>query len=1108
MNRLYRVLPMLLVLQPFLYCADRNTAETTKNTLFTAISPDSSGIRFKNTVAEDESVNPIVYQYAYNGGGVAVGDVNNDGLEDVFFTSNQQGSTLYLNQGQLRFNDISQEAGIRGHKGWQTGAAMADVNGDGLLDIYLCYSGNVSGKLRQNQLFINKGVNNGIPRFADEAAEFHVNDSAFSTSAAFFDYDHDDDLDMVLVNHSPLNFRNLDDTRIQKLLRTTDSLTGFKLYRNEQGIRFTEVTKVSGIRNTRLSYGLGVSVSDLNGDGWPDIYLSNDFIAPDYIYINNRDGTFTDRLAGMVSQTSEFSMGNDVADINNDGLMDIITTDMMPPDNYRQKMLFSDDNYELFDMRKRNGLHAQYMRNMLHLNNGDGTFSEIARLAGVSQTDWSWSPLFADFDGDGWKDLFVTNGFVHDYTNMDFEKYMMDKIRAKAGRVNKQDLLELVKQMPSSELTDVAYRNDSGFTFSKANAEWGIDKPSNSNGAAYADLDNDGDPELIINTINDYARLYRNNSVETGEHQFLSIQLKNAGSNKLGVGAKVYAYSGELRQLQEIQPYRGFQSSVTQRALFGLEKNRRFDSVKVVWPGDSVQVVTNVTTGKPMQINKQQLSQHSLGKPVPLPKLFGQAQGVISYRHAENVVNDFKRQPLMTTALSYRGPCMAKADVNGDGRDDLFFGGASGSAGEIFIQKDGLKFSRTNQQALVHDSLGEDVDAVFLDADNDGDKDLYVCSGGYDDFMPGDVALRDRLYFNDGSGTMSARNSGPPLPASSSACVAAGDLNGDGKIDLFVGGAFVPGRYPETTTSRILINSGKGVFTEAPPSFSNINNIGSVNDAVIADMNGDGKQDLVTAGEWQPIRVWINNGKRLVDSTTRYFEEPFNGWWKSLQVQDINNDGKPDIVAGNMGLNSPWRADKNKPVTLCYDDFDDNGSIDPIVCYFNGDTAYPFVSRDELLTQIPELRSKFTSYNSFANASIENLFSPERLKRARVLKAWYMASAIFLSRTGGTYDAASLPLQAQFVPVYASAVLDVDGDGNKDVLFAGGETVSKIKMGMSNSVCGVVMKSNGRGKFTALPAAEAGLAFCSDIRAMQIIGDNLLLVGSNNGPAKNFIIKR
>ncbi|MFC0182250.1 Repeat domain-containing protein [Pseudarcicella hirudinis] len=1073
--------------------------------VFELLSDSQTNITFSNDLKEDEFTNSLVYEYSYNGGGVATGDLNNDGLDDIYFSANQKSNKLYLNLGKLKFQDITEAAGVACAENWKTGVTLADVNGDGKLDIYVCRSGNLEAEKRKNLLYINQGNDRkGIPHFLEEGEKYGLADPAFSSHAAFFDYDHDGDLDMLLLNHSPRRFENLDESTIRRMMNTHDELTGVKLYQNNQNF-FKDITSSSGILNTRLSYGLGVSISDVNNDGWQDIYLSNDYLAPDYLFINNQNGTFSDKTDQMLSHTSQFSMGNDVSDFNNDGWTDIMTMDMLPEDNHRQKLLFANDNYELFELRERAGLHKQYMRNMLHLNNGDGTFSEIGQFSGVSNTDWSWAPLFADYDNDGWKDLFITNGYVHDYTNMDFLKYMGDYLRDNQGRVQRKNLLDLVKKMPSSNVKNYIFSNNQNLTFTNKTEFWGMGQDSNSNGAAYSDLDNDGDLDLVVNNIDAKAFVYKNNSNEISHHNYLRVKLKGEGNNKFGIGAKVSVFCKGSLQTQEQLMSRGFQSSVSPVLHFGLANYTKADSILIRWNSGKKQVLKNVPVNKLLELQEKNALPGKDEKSSATEKFFVSLDSPVNFEHLENQVNDFKRQPLLTGSLSFSGPCMTKADVNGDGLEDLYIGGAAGQEGVIFIQEKKGSFKKSDQKDFASSKDAEKTDAVFFDADHDGDMDLYVCTGGYDDFLPDDMRLQDYLYFNDGKGRFTLSLKAIPLMISSGSCVRVGDVNGDGHPDLFVGGRVIPGRYPENPGSYVLINDGKGNFIDQTYSIAKgLKETGMITDAAWTDLNGDKKPDLIVIGEWMPVRIWLNNHGKLTEETTgKYFDKVPYGCWTKLLLEDFNGDGKMDLLAGNSGLNAQIKASEQYPAELLYKDFDENNAIDPILSYYIQGKSYPYISRDELLDQISAMRTRFPDYKSYADAAVKDVFSEDELKNARYLKADTFETKLFLSNSSGKFREEKLPEQVQFTPWFAIKSLDFNHDGKKDLILGGNVSHTRIKMGQCSASFGTTLKGDGKGHFSFVPNQISGLQVRGDIRSFLEIND-LLLIGVNNQPLKTY----
>jgi hypothetical protein len=1084
--------------------------------LFVLLPPETTHVQFENRLTEGLNTNVLLYEYFYNGGGVAIADLNGDGLQDIYFSGNMTDNQLYLNMGHMQFKDITAVAGVAGRPGpWKTGVSIADVNGDGRPDIYLCYSGKVPGAKRVKQLFINEGNDtNGIPHFSEQAAQYGLADSAYTTQAYFFDYDRDGDLDLLLLNHNPKNLPVLNEVSTAATMKTPSPNCGARLFRNDMG-HFHDVTESSGLSSSELTYGLSAGIADINGDGWPDIYISNDYAVPDYYYVNNRDGTFTNKLKDCMGHISQFSMGNNVADINNDALPDIFTLDMLPEDNHRQKLLFAPDNYEKFDLNLRSGFYYQYMRNMLQLNNGDGTFSEIGQLAGLSNTDWSWAPLWADYDNDGWKDLFVTNGYLRDYTNMDFIKFMEGYTQNK-GRLRREDVLEIVDHMPSSNITSYLFRNNGDLTFTKMNTEWGISQSSNSNGAAWADLDNDGDLDLVVNNINQPAFIYKNQAREQGGNHYLAVKLEGAGFNTQGIGTTLTLYSKGKKQYLEQMPAQGYQSCVSPVLHFGTGTDTLLDSLRVIWPGGRRQVLTRLGADRLLTLREKD----AVGRPLPgvtgreamdtAAAAFKEIRSPLDFHPASALINDFKRQPLLVNPLSFSGPCLVKGDVNGDGLDDLYAGGGNGQAGALYLQQKNGSFLKMAEPAFEKDKLCEDADAVFFDADGDGRIDLYVASGGYHQYAPGDTLLQDRLYLGDGKGHFrKSTDALPSLPGSKS-CVRVADMNRDGSPDLFVGGRVIPGSYPQTPSSYLLINDGKGHFSEEGSRISLADSpaihtrsspegqkIGMVTDAAWIDLNGDGWKDLVVVGEWMPVTVFINKGGRLVNRTRDYFEKPCYGWWNKLWVGDLDKDGRPDIIAGNLGLNSQCKADDRHPATLYYKDFDGNGSIDPILCFYIGDSSYPFITRDELLQQIGNMSKRFPDYKSYADAGITDIFHEEELKGAVRLKADCLRTCYFAGGADGKFHERKLPVQAQFSPVFTITALDYDGDGKEDLLLCGNINHARLRFGKYDANYGVLLRGDGKGGFRYIDQVHSGFHLRGDVRS--VVKTNAFLLFGVNG---------
>ena len=1068
--------------------------------LFTKLSQDETGIDFANIIQEgDAQFNILSYPYFYNGGGVAVGDINNDGLPDIVFTGNMVNNRLYLNKGAFKFDDITLPSHIADAKGWNTGVTMADVNGDGWLDIYVCRSGNSSSTFRKNLLYIN----NHNLTFTESAAKYGLADMGYSTQASFFDYDKDGDLDMMLINQSQPQYSKGRNDNVGVRPQPADSLFANKLFRNDNG-HFTDVSKQAGITSTVLSFSLGISTTDINKDGWPDIYISNDFKEPDYLYINNGNGTFTDSLKEKIGHTSLYGMGVDVADYNNDGYPDIMQMDMLPEGNVAQKMHLGADNFEKFQYLFTNGMPYQFMKNSLQKNNGDGTFSEIGQLAGVSNTDWSWSCFFADLDNDGNKDLFVSNGYKRDNTNMQFLMYSMGQ----ANGINNGQTLDVndyIAHMPSIVSPNYIYQNEGNDHFQNKINDWGFEDTSLSNGAIYADLDNDGDLDIITNDVDKPAGIYKNNSEAINKNNYLRINLQGSAQNKDGFGAKIYVSANGTTQYFEQLPSRGYQSATCGVINIGLSKQTVIDSLKIIWPADETQTLINIKANQTLTLKITDAKNKYDYKPVQQVPYFTQ-DSLLSYTHKENTVNDFTRQILLPYFYSHNGPCLTTADVNGDGFEDVYIGGSAGNAGALFLGDNNHHFHQSKQAAIAADSASEDVDAVFFDANKDGKPDLYIASGGYDNYEEISPLLADRLYLNDGTGNFTKKKDALPQNLGSKSCVRPYDIDGDGDLDLFVGGKVVPGKWPLACKSSIYINNGTGTFTDATATWNKtINNLGIVTDAVWADVNGDNRKDLIVIGEWMAPTIFENTGSALVLSNLNKSLADKKGWWNTIVADDFNKDGLIDFCIGNYGTNTQLHASEKEPVQLYATDIDGNGSLDPVLTNYLDGKSYPFVAMDDILAQVPSLRKKFYDYPSYTSATIENILSPAQLASVKPLETTVLQTCYFMQTKQG-FEQKSLPPETQYSPVYSIQSVDINKDGYKDLIFFGNNTYNRIRLSRQDANYGMALLNNGKGEFYYISQTASGFRIKGDIRSSIFI-DNNLLIGCNGQPVQSFQLK-
>lgn len=1072
------------------------TNHNDNETLFTHLSAEETGIYFQNTIKEGPNTNVLMYEYFYNGAGVALADFNGDGLLDIYASSNMGENKMYLNKGDFQFEDITRISKTSGRSGpWKTGITAVDINGDQRMDLYVCYSGMVKDAQRKNQLFLNLGNNEeGTPIFAEAAGLFGLDSSAYSNQGYFFDYDKDGDLDMLLLNHNPKSMPILGVEKTKSLLKKDAPLTGLRLYEQRDNY-FYDITPNTKINGSSLSYGLSIAIADYNNDGWSDFYVCNDYTIPDYLYINDQHGGFDDQLKKSINHTSHFSMGNDSGDMNNDGWTDLFTLDMLPEDNERQKKLRAPDNYNLFDINLKNGFHHQYMRNMLQKNNGDGTFSEIGQMAGVSNTDWSWSALFADFDSDGWQDLFVSNGYLRDYTNRDFLKYMEDYVSEKKSNLKRDDVLEIINQMPSSNVSNYVFKNQKGGKFLNSTESWGLKEFSNSSGAAYGDLDNDGDLDLVVNKINDLLGVYMNNS--SNNNNTLTVSLESKSKNSLGIGAKVTLYANGILQTREQNITRGYLSSISPLIHFGLQKETKIDSIVVDWPLGKREVRKNISANQLLVFNEKDSKPHQQTINIR-NQLLSKVPSTLNSIHRIKNTLDFDRQPLLHFQPSHEGPVLTKGDINNDQLEDLVVGGSQGQPIEIWVQQSDGSFKKKDNQEFQDNSKATVTSLALLDFDQDGNLDLYVGHGGYHQYSSTSEQLYDQMYLNDGTGNFKALTLSILNQSSTTVVAKVNDINEDGFPDIFVGGGIVPGEYPLHYKNRILINN-QGQWTENNEWNKILNQQdGIVRDAIWEDVNGDNQKDLILVGEWMQISVYLVKSDSLV-LDENFFNNSLtsNGWWNTIKGADINKDGKPDFIIGNEGVNNPFNASAEHPIELHYDDFDNNGTIDPILSYFIESTSYPFATRDELLSQLVMLKSHYPSYDSYSKADLNEVLSYFQKDQMKTFKTTQLKSILLLSTEDG-YKARNLPDEAQSSPIKSIMIEDLNGDTHQDIILLGNRTKVALKLGRNDSNPGVILLGDSKGNFTVVSFPETGLKLNKNISGIEKIKDQLYISQTND----------
>ncbi|MDJ1495389.1 VCBS repeat-containing protein [Cytophagaceae bacterium DM2B3-1] len=1081
--------------------------EAPKDPLFEALPTEKTHIDFVNKVDNTSDFHIFNYRNFYNGGGVAIGDINNDSLADIFVTSNFGDNQLYLNKGNFEFENITTKAGVAGKRAWSTGATFADVNGDGLLDIYVCNSGNRKNDDRANELFIN----NGNLTFTEKAMQYGLDDQGFSTHAAFFDYDRDGDLDMYLLNNSftPISILRDANIRLQR-----DRLGGHKFFRND-GERFTDVSEQAGVYGSLIGFGLGITVGDVNNDNWLDIYISNDFYERDYLYINNHDGTFTESLTKEIDHISLSSMGADIADINNDGNLDIFVTDMLPGSDTRLKTMMTYEDYDRQRLLVSKDFHYQFNRNMLHLNNGDGSFSEVAALSGVHATDWSWGALLFDMDNDGLKDIFVANGIAKDLTDQDFVNYLgSEETMRQALETGSTNIPDLINKMPVQPIPNYAFKNEGNLRFTNTAFDWGLADPNFSNGSAYGDLDNDGDMDLVVSNINSPLSVFKNKSSEKLKSHYLRIKLKGYPKNLSGIGTKVWVHQQGTTQYLQQMPNRGFQSSVDLVMIFGLGKNPKIDSLTVVWPDDKKQILTHVTADKDLTLDHAQAN--LVWKPDASAKttscfVDATVASNLNYVHKESNFVDYNRDVLLKQMYSTQGPALATGDVNGDGLEDVYMGGAAGQPKKLFVQGKNGTFSDTQMPALALDSLYEDVDAVFFDADGDKDLDLYVVTGS-NEFLNGSPEQQDRLYINDGKGNLT-RDTRLPSIADNGSCVAAADFDQDGDIDLFIGGRMIPGKYGYDAPSYLYVNDGTGNFKNYTKRYLPQSELGMITDAVWQDINGDKYPELILVGDWMQVTIFENQrGNKLVRESKSAIPDS-EGWWTRIRIADIDADGDMDFILGNWGINSRVKGDTATPAKLYVSDFDKNGNVEQIItCVAEDGKSYPMVLKHDLQKQMPEVKKKFVKYTDFAGKQIDEIFSEEQLQSAVVKQVTNANTSLLINNGNFRFSLKALPLEVQFAPIFGIETLDYNEDGKLDILLTGNFYNVVPEMGRYDANHGLVLEGKGKGNFEVIRSAQSGFYTRGQVRRMQKIktagGKEYIILAKNNDPLQVIAVKK